>query len=90
MNNKQLALYELSKKSTGVAYILWFLLGFTGLHCLYAKEVGHFLFRLVCLLGSMVFPPLFVISCIVFFLDLFLTYGMVKDYNTKLLTAMGE
>jgi len=38
---KQLALYELNKKSVGVAYLLGFLLGVTGLHAFYAKQTEH-------------------------------------------------
>jgi TM2 domain-containing membrane protein YozV len=90
MNNKQLALYELSKKSTAIAYILGFLFGTLGVHMFYLGENGQGFARLFLFLVGVVIPPLMILSVIVYIADAFITYGMVKDYNAKLLTAMGE
>lgn len=90
MNNKQLALYELSKKSTAIAYILGFFLGWFGVHLFYLGENGQGFARLFLFLVGVVIPPLVILSVVVYIADAFLTYEFVQKYNAKLLTAMGE
>lgn len=90
MNTKQLALYELNKKSTGVAYLLGFLFGAIGLHAWYVGEETHFVFRALVFVIGLFVPPVMVVSVIIYFVDFFLTYGWVKEYNKKMLEVYGE
>ncbi len=87
---KQLALYELNKKSVGVAYLLGFLLGMIGVHCFYAKQTEHGLFRLTMCLLSFVIPPVYFICIAVFIADAFLTVGWVNEYNDRILATIAD
>ena len=60
--------YRRKKKSTGVAYLLWFIIG---LHYIYLGKLGWQLFYWVTLGGLLIW-------C---FIDLFRMPGMVRDYN---------
>jgi hypothetical protein len=90
MNTKQLALYELNKKSTGVAYVLGFLFGGLGIHCWYLSQETHFVFRALVFVIGLFVPPVMVVSAIIYIADFFLTYGWVKEYNKKMLEVYGE
>jgi TM2 domain-containing membrane protein YozV len=85
---KQLALYELNKKSIGVAYLLGFVFGMIGIHCFYAKQPEHGLFRLAMCILSFGIPPLYFVCIAVFIADAFLTVGWVNEYNDRILATI--
>lgn len=71
-------------KSVAVAYVLWFFLGYLGIHRMYCGRVGSGVAMLaLTVIGSMTFAAgvghlmLFVVS-IWWLIDLFLTAGMAK------------
>ena len=82
--------YEANKKSTLVAYLLWFFLGGLGIHRFY---LGHTGTGLAILLISLLSWPLMIvgigfltilISVVWVFVDLFLIPGMTHDHNRRL------
>lgn len=87
--NQNLALYELTKKSVVVAYIIGFLFGICGLHMLYLKDFWNFAARMGLFLASFVIPVLGTISLIVYLIDSVYTYFKVEEYNNKLKIAYG-
>lgn len=87
---KQLAQYDLAKKSVGVAYILGFVLGMIGVHCFYCKQTEHGLARLLMCMLSLVIPPLYFVCVGVFLADFFLTKGWVDEYNQKILATIAN
>ena len=60
--------YRRKKKSTGVAYVLWFIIG---LHYMYLGKVGWQFFYWVTIAGLLLWG----------FIDLFRIPGMVSNYN---------
>jgi TM2 domain-containing membrane protein YozV len=83
-------MYEANKKSTGIAYLLWFFLGGFGAHRFYLGESGTGAAILIITLGSILLSVVFIgvltiwISIIWIFVDLFLIPGMVQKYNNQL------
>ena len=87
---KGLMMYEMNKKSMIVAYILGFLLGFTGIHAFYVQENGHGAFRLAVFLLSFLIPPLMAISILVYLMDSIWTWFWVDGYNKRLLELYAQ
>lgn len=86
------SIYHNRKKSTVKAYLLFILLGWTGLglHKLYTKDIGFFLTYIGCwifLIGGndTVSSIAGTIIGFMLLLDLFWIYFRVKDYNEKLI-----
>lgn len=84
INAQNYALYRMTRKSRLIAYVLGALFGLLGIHMAYIKEYGHFVLRLIIFLLSIPVPPLAVVSFIILFIDFFLTWFMVEEYNNKL------
>lgn len=86
--------YEANKKSTGVAYLLWFFLGGLGVHRFYLGRTGSgaaiLILTLLSLLLSFVgigFITIW-IPVIWVLIDVFLIPGMTRDYNMRLVQMM--
>ncbi len=88
--------FESSKKSTGVAYLLWFFLGGLGAHRFYLGRTGSGLamvaFTIVgwsllfaAGLGVVFLAPLGVWLLV----DLFMIPGMVRSHNNLLVAKLG-
>lgn len=73
-----------NKKSKGIAYLLLIILGAFGAHRLYLECLPSALLLLVITLCSFIFPPLFAISVIWCFIDLFLIPSIVDKHINKL------
>jgi TM2 domain-containing membrane protein YozV len=89
-------LYLANKKSTGVAYLLWFFLGMLGAHRFYAGRTGSaVVLLLLTLLGfllSFVVIGLFVliIPGLWVLIDAFLIPGMISSHNAMLAMRIGR
>lgn len=87
----RLMYFEANKKSTGVAYLLWFFLGMLGAHRFYLGQTGSAVAQLVITLGSLVLSVVVIglitiwISVIWVLIDIFLIPQMAREYNNKLL-----
>lgn len=78
-------MYDANKKSTGVAYLLWFFLGGFGAHRFYLGATGTAVAQLLLLLLGWL--PLFlgwVLLGIWLFVDLFLIPGIAREHNMRL------
>ncbi len=60
--------YRRKRKNTGIAYVLWFVIG---LHYVYLGKIGWQFFYWITLAGLLIWG----------FIDLFRIPGMVKNYN---------
>lgn len=87
----RLMFFEANKKSTGVAYLLWFFLGMLGAHRFYLGQTGTAVAQLVITLVSFVLFVVLIgfftiwISAIWVLIDIFLIPQMARQYNNKLL-----
>jgi TM2 domain-containing membrane protein YozV len=90
MNTKQLALYELNKKSTPLAYLLGLFFGLWGLHLFYLKKTDQAIIRFMLFVISLVIPPVMMVSVCVFIFDGFYTYYVAEEYNRKMLEIYGD
>ena len=86
--------YDANKRSAGIAYLLWFLLGTLGGHRFYLKRQGSAAILLIITVVSVLLSYV-VIGVFGFFfvglwllLDLFLIPGMTRDYNNKLIASL--
>jgi TM2 domain-containing membrane protein YozV len=86
--------YDANKRSAGIAYLLWFLLGSLGAHRFYLKRYGSGAAILIITLLSI---PLSMVGVGMFgffvvglwvFVDLFLIPGMTRDYNNRLIASL--
>ena len=93
---QKLMLYDASKKSVLVAYLLWSFLGSVGAHRFYAGKTRS---AVVMLLLFLVSWPLtlilvgfvtFAIAGLWWLIDAFLIPGMIEDYNLRLAAAYGR
>ena len=83
--HKQMMFAE-SRKSVGVAYLLWLFLGAFGVHRFYAGSTGSGIAQLLLALsivGWLVLIPWLLI-------DLVLIPGLIRDKNMEMLTLMGQ
>ncbi|RIJ85380.1 hypothetical protein RSP822_16210 [Ralstonia solanacearum] len=91
---REIMLYDARKKSTGVAYLWWFLLGFLGAHRFYVSRVGSAIAQAIANVGGTWLVVrdtgntagwvLGVLGGLWVLVDLFLIPGMVRAYNTSL------
>ena len=87
---RQHMMYDANRKSTGVAYLLWFFLGGFGGHRFYLGQVGSGVAMLMLtLIGWLTFVivigiPLLIAVGIWWIVDAFLIPGMIRDQNMKL------
>lgn len=91
---REIMLYDAQKKSSGVAYLWWFLLGFLGAHRFYLKRPGSGIAQGIANIGGtwLAFRDmnntagwvLAVIGGVWVLADMFLIPGMVRAYNTVL------
>ncbi|CAJ0738574.1 hypothetical protein R16034_01187 [Ralstonia edaphis] len=91
---REIMLYEAQKKSSGVAYLWWFLLGFLGAHRFYLKRPGSGIAQAIANIGGtwLAFRDmgntagwvLAVIGGLWVLVDMFLIPGMVRANNTAL------
>jgi len=89
-DQRAMMMYDASKKSALVAYVLWFFVGMFGGHRFYLKKTGSALFMLIGTIASIVltfvligFLGLAIIGLWVL-VDAFLIPGMVEEHNQKL------
>jgi TM2 domain-containing membrane protein YozV len=95
MTNIEIAKYEVEKKNVVIAYLLWWFLGFFGVHRFYMNRPKS-LFML--LLGIVSFLTLFIgIGVILFiplwiwwFVDAFFVHKWVTNYNLSLLETYAK
>lgn len=81
MDASQLMQYDAGKKSQGVAFGLWWLLGIFGAHRFYLGYTKSAIAMLVLTI-SLVGIPVMIVWYIV---DLFLIWGMATRHNTALI-----
>jgi TM2 domain-containing membrane protein YozV len=82
---RQHMIYDANRKSTGVAYLLWFFLGGFGAHRFYLGQTGTAVTQL--LLALLGWIPMFVgwfALGIWLFVDLFLIPGIAREQNMRL------
>lgn len=86
----KMMMYESNKKSTGIAYLLWFFFGLLGAHRFYIGETGTGVAILLITICSIMlkfvligFVTIF-ISIIWVFIDLFLIPSLVQKHNNQL------
>lgn len=61
-NTQDALLYDAHKKSTGIAYLLWFLVGWSGAHYFYIGNAGLGVARLLLTIFTVVFFVLIFVS----------------------------
>lgn len=84
MNNFQKeTLYDARKKNTLIAYLLGGLLGGFGIHHFYLERYQHGVAYIIMTVLTLVFAPFSLVLCIMFLVDLCLTWKYVKEYNTN-------
>ncbi|AOE89729.1 TM2 domain-containing protein [Ralstonia solanacearum] len=91
---REIMLYDARKKSAGVAFPWWFLLGFLGAHRFYVNRVGSAVAQAIANVGGTWLVildsgntagwVLGVLGGLWVLVDLFLIPGMVRAYNTML------
>lgn len=93
-DTQRMLVYDANKKSTGVAYLLWFFLGMLGVHRFYLGRTGSgvaillltLLSGLLMLVGvgfiTMAIPAIWVL------IDVFLIPWMAHTYNTNLINRL--
>jgi len=94
IDNERMMRYDANKKSALLAYILWFFLGFFGLHRMYLGRVGSGVAMLllhglswltyVILIGWVGFA----ILGLWWLIDALLIPGMARDYNNRLVDQL--
>ncbi|MFC0410591.1 TM2 domain-containing protein [Roseomonas elaeocarpi] len=88
--------YDANKKSTLIAYLLWFFLGWFGAHRFYLGRTGSGVAQLVITLVSITlsFVGVGVIGFFVVgiwaFVDAFLIPGITRDHNNRLIALLGR
>ena len=90
-NDVAMMRYDANRKSVLVAYLLWFFLGWFGVHRFYLERIASGLVLAVLTLLSMALSfvligyVLMVVPGIWFLLDALLIPGMVRGYNLRLI-----
>lgn len=88
--------YDANKKSALLAYVLWFFLGWFGLHRFYLGRIGSGFAMLV--LHGLSWLTYFILIGFVGFavlglwwlIDALLIPGMTRDYNNRLIDRLGR
>ncbi|MFC6465230.1 TM2 domain-containing protein [Marinilactibacillus sp. GCM10026970] len=84
------------KKSTGMAYLLWFFLGVFGIHRFYLNRKGSAIALLALFVTGWITSVILIgflflfIGGIWLFIDLFLVAGMVRVENERLMTSFAQ
>jgi TM2 domain-containing membrane protein YozV len=86
--------YDANKKSTLVAYLLWFFLGYFGAHRFYLGSTGPAIAQLIITLVSII-TSFFIIGLVGLFamfiwwvVDAFLIPGMIANHNSRLIAHL--
>ncbi len=93
-DTQRMLVYDANKKSTGVAYLLWFFLGMLGIHRFYLAKTGSGVAILLLTLVSAVLMPAGIGLVTIFIpgfwvlIDLFLIPGMARSYNMGLISRL--
>lgn len=96
LDPQRMMLYETQKKSMGVAYLLLIFLGWFGVHRFYLGRQGSgialIVLTILSFFGSFILIGIFGYFVVAawLFVDLFLTAGMVSEYNNKLLAGIAR
>jgi TM2 domain-containing membrane protein YozV len=83
--------YDAAKKSTGIAYLLWFFVGFLGIHRFYLGQTGSGAAMLIIFFLSMVLSLVlvgllgFIVLGIWWLVDAFLIPGLARAHNERLI-----
>jgi TM2 domain-containing membrane protein YozV len=86
--------YDNAKKSVGVAYLLWFLLGGLAVHRFYLRKHVSAIILLVLWILSVALIPvgvglvLMIVPGLWLLVDLFLIPGIVRDHNDAIIEAL--
>ena len=86
--------FEANKKSTVVAYLLWFFLGYFGVHRFYLGYVVSGLILLACWAVGSLLSVIYVgfvilaIPAIWWVIDLFLIPGMARERNNQIIVEI--
>lgn len=96
MNDAQtVMMYDATKKSLPVSYILWWFLGTFGAHRFYMGRTGSAIAMLVITLVSIPLTLIlvgilgFMVIGVWWLVDAFLIPGIVRDYNMRLAAHLG-
>src|SRR5579875_3678933 len=87
--------YDANKKSALIAYLLWFFLGYLGLHRFYLKRTGSAIVMLLIFLVSVPLTMALIgwiglgIIGLWWLIDALLIPGIARDYNNRLITTLG-
>ncbi|HKH69015.1 MAG TPA: TM2 domain-containing protein [Reyranella sp.] len=87
--------YDAAKKSTGIAYLLWFFLGGLGVHRFYLGQTGSGIAMAIIFILSIVTTFIGVglvglaVIAIWWFVDAFLISGIATRVNQELATRLG-
>lgn len=96
MDTTQMLHYESTKKSVGLAYVLWFFFGMLGVHRFYLGYTGSGAAIMGITLLSAVLSFVLIgwltiwISGLWVLVDLFLIPGLASRQNSRLLSALGH
>ena len=88
--SRQMMMYDAQKKSVGVAFILWFFLGYLGAHRFYAGKtftaISQFVLTLLGGVLAMVGVGFVFLGIVGIWLivDIFLLPGIIRSYNVSL------
>lgn len=86
--------YDANKRSAGIAYLLWFFLGFFGLHRFYLKRTGSAVTMLALTLVSSALTVVAVgylgllVVGVWWLIDALLIPGIAQSYNNRLITEL--
>ena len=86
--------YDANKRSALIAYLLWFFLGYFGIHRFYLKRTGSGIAMLLIALVSTVLLVVavgalgYIVVGIWWCIDAFLIPGMTQDYNNRLIAQL--
>jgi TM2 domain-containing membrane protein YozV len=87
-------MFEANRKSVGVAYLLWFFVGWLGAHRFYLGQTGtgvaQLLLTLIGAVLAVVIIGFFLLAIVGVWLlvDLFLIPGMVQNHNMQLIERL--
>lgn len=84
----RMMLFDANKKSTGVAYALWFFLGMFGGHRFYAGRAGTAVVILLLTLVGIVLLPLLIVPAAWALVDAFLIPDWIRSYNNALVSQL--
>ena len=85
----KMMMYDANKKSTGLTYLLWFILGGFGVHRFYlGRPASGAAILIFTLLGFVTFFVTWIVSGIWLLVDLFLIPGMVRNKNNDLIHGL--